>query len=78
LRINGVDVPNSGGRISINSNNSDSLPIVPYILSLNAGDFVEFVAQATEDHIRILAVLTGDPTLLGPEIPSIIVGLKQL
>ncbi len=76
IRVNGMDVPESAGRISINSNNSDTLPIVPYILSLNANDYVEIVAQATEDHILALAVSTGIAPI--PSIPSIIVGIKQL
>ena len=76
IRVNGVDVPESAGRISINSNNSDTLPIVPYILSLNANDYVEIVGQATEDHILALSVSTGIAPI--PSIPSIIVGIKQL
>jgi hypothetical protein len=74
VRVNGVDVPDSNGRTAINSNNGDSLPIVPYILSLNAGDYVEFVAQASGDDCRILA--TTPP--IGPYIPSIIVGIKRI
>jgi hypothetical protein len=76
LRINGLDVADSNGRVAMNSNNSDTLPIVPYILDLNANDYVEFVAQTTEDHISILAV--DDASIPGPSIPSIIVGIKQL
>ncbi len=76
LRINGSDVPNSNGRVAINSNNNDTLPIVPYILELNANDYVEFVAQTTTNDISILAVGEGD--IPGPAIPSIIVGIKQL
>jgi hypothetical protein len=76
LRVNGNDVPDSNGRVSINSNNSDSLPIVPYILSLNSGDSVEFVSQIVgDDTVRALAVTTG---MAGPHIPSIIVGIKQI
>ncbi len=76
VKLNGSDLADSNGRVAINSNNSDSLPIVPYILDLNAGDEIEFVAQTTEDHISILAV--GDGDIPGPAIPSIIVGIKQL
>ena len=77
LRKNGTSEPNSNGRIQINSNNGDSLPIVPYILELNAGDYVEFAAYATDTNntIQILAVTGLSPM---PSIPSIIVGIKQL
>ena len=76
IRINGVDVPDSNGRVSINSNNADSLPIVPYILSLNSGDRVEFVSQAVGDNtIQALSQSSG---IVGPNIPSIIVGIKQI
>jgi hypothetical protein len=76
VRLNGADLLDSNGRVAINSNNSDTLPIVPYILELNAGDEIEFVAQTTENNIHILAVSGAD--IPGPSIPSIIVGIKQL
>ena len=76
LRVNGSDVPDTSGRVNINSNNSDSLPIVPYILSLNSGDSVEFVAQVVGDNtVRALALTSG---IVGPNVPSIIVGIKQI
>lgn len=74
VRVNGVDVPDTNGRIEINSNNTDTLPIVPYILSLTAGDYIEFVAESTIAGVQIIAV-TGTP---GPDIPSIIVGVKLI
>ena len=76
IRINGADVPDTNGRVSINSNNSDTLPIVPYILSLNSGDSLEFISQVTgDDSVRALALTTD---IVGPHIPSIIVGIKQI
>lgn len=74
VRKNGVDVPDTNGRVTTNSNNGDTLPIVPYILSLNAGDYIEFVAQADDDDIQILA----STPLIGPAIPSVIVGIKRI
>ena len=76
LRVNGNDIANSNGRIETKSNTSDSLPIVPYILSLNVGDTVSFVAQNNryDGNIQALAI-TGTP---GPDVPSIIVGIKQI
>jgi hypothetical protein len=69
-----VDVPWTNGRIEVNSNNGDQLPIVPYILSLNIGDYIEFVAEGTNGDFEGLAV-TGLP---GPNIPSLIVGIKEV
>ncbi len=74
LRVNGVDISDSNGRIGLNSNNSDSLPIVPYIIPLTVGDCIEFVSQASDTDVRIGAI-TG---ALGPDIPSIIVGIKEI
>ncbi len=74
LRVNGIDVPDTNGRVAINSNNADTLPIVQYVIQLNAGDYVEFIAIATESDV-ILDGVTGTP---GPDIPSIIVGIKEV
>jgi hypothetical protein len=75
LRKNGIDVPDSNGRVGTNSNNGDSLPIVIYVLPLNAGDYIEFASQASADHLQILAITSGIP---GPAIPSIIAGIKEI
>lgn len=74
LRKNGLDVPDTNGRVEVNSNNGDSLPIVSYIVTLNAGDYIEFVAQASDENVQILAIA---PTI-GPFIPSVIVGIKEI
>ena len=75
LRKNGIDVPDTNGRMEANSNNGDSLPIVPYIIQLNVGDYIEFVAQADDDHVQILYVPQNG---IGPSIPSIITGIKRI
>jgi hypothetical protein len=75
IRVNGVDIPETNGRVTTNSNNGDTLPIVPYMLSLTAGQYIEFVAQASDDYIQALAVV---PSPIGPDIPSIIVGIKEI
>ena len=51
------------------------LPIVPYIISLNSGDNIEFVCQADGANCQLLTV---NPSLIGPAIPSIIVGIKEI
>lgn len=79
IRVNGVDVPDTNGRVQVNSNNGDSLPIVPYILKLNANDYVEFAAWANDTDVQALA-LYGPSTIsiTSPSVPSIIVGLKEI
>jgi hypothetical protein len=74
LRKNGLDLPDTNGRVGIQSNNGDSLPIVPYVLSLNSGDYIEFVAQADDSNVQLL---TLTPTI-GPRIPAIIAAIKEI
>jgi len=79
IRVNGSDLPDTNGRIETKSNTSDSLPIVPYILNLNAGDYIEVVAQtnaAASGDIKALAV--PEISSPGPVVPSIIVGIKKI
>ena len=76
LRKNGVDVPDTNGRITTQSSASDSLPIVPYILPLNAGEYVEFAAQNDFSNGATQALaITGVP---GPDVPSVIVNIKEI
>ena len=82
LRINGIDIEWSGGRIQINSNNEEQLPIIPYILDLKAGDYIEFVAQG-DNTVDFQGLAITGPTGLpggsvGPSIPSIISGIKKI
>ncbi len=75
LKKNGNPVPNSNGRVETNSNNGYILPIVPYILSLNAGDYIEFAGQASDTDVIADAIVSPP---IGPAIPSIIVGIKKI
>jgi hypothetical protein len=74
LLKNGTPVPDTNGRVEINSNNGDSLPIVPYVLPLNAGDYIEFAVQASDNTVQLLT--TTPP--IGPRIPSIIAAIKEI
>lgn len=80
MRKNGSDVADTNGAITLNSNNGKSLPIVPYILPLTAGDYIEFVAAADGANCEVLANYPA-PAPFGsaiPSIPSIIVGIKKI
>lgn len=74
LKLNGNDVPDTNGRITSVSNTPDSLPIVPFILRMEPGDYVEFASQGELSGWQALHV-TGTP---GPDVPSIIVGIKEV
>jgi hypothetical protein len=77
LNINGTDIADTNGRIETKSNTSDSLPIVPYVLNLNVGDAVSFVSKTSsliDGHCQLLFL----PANIGPVVPSIIVGIKQI
>ena len=77
LKKNNNDEPETNGRVAVNSNNGDTLPIVPYIIQLNAGDYLEFASRATDINCQILA--TDSATVpFGPAIPSLIVGIKRI
>jgi hypothetical protein len=81
LKKNGNDEPQTNGRVSVNSNNGDTLPIVPYIIQLNAGDFVEFASKASDINCQISAYTSPSipfPAGYGPNIPSLIVGIKRV
>jgi hypothetical protein len=73
LRKNGRDIPSTNGRIEAKPN-GDTMPIVPYILPLHAGDYLEFVAQAEEINVQALSLVPS----IGPYIPSVIVGIKEV
>jgi hypothetical protein len=77
IRVNGNDVPDTNGRIQTKSNTSDSLPIVPYILNLQAGDYIEVVAQTNGTSATDIQALTVTG-VSGPDVPSIIVGIKKV
>lgn len=80
IRVNGIDVPDTNGSHTLNSNNEKALPIVPYIIQLNAGDYLEFVAVADGDNCQAEANYPA-PAPFGsaiPSIPSIIAGIKRI
>ncbi len=59
------------------ANSAYQLPFVPYILDLNAGDYVQLYASADDAHVQITAI--GTQTLPArPTSPSVIVVFKQV
>jgi hypothetical protein len=75
---NGSELADTNGRIQTKSNTSDSLPIVPYILNLNVGDTISFASQTNAANSGDIQALYVPQTIPGPDVPSIIVGIKKI
>jgi hypothetical protein len=77
VKLNGQNLDRTSTDLTITSSNELSLPFVSYILTLNAGDYIEFAFSATDDRM----FLEAQSTRLGPSrpaVPSVIVGIKQI
>lgn len=66
-RINGVDVPNSAGKISISGNTTELVPSWNGIRIMNAGDYLELMWAVNSTDIYLQAV---PPTTFCPATPS--------
>lgn len=79
MRQNGVTVPDSASSIEMGNNNNRQLPFVPVILTLTAGQYVEWVIQTSGVNTRVEHFpATGVPPNDIPAIPSVIAGVKRL
>jgi len=75
LRINGVDVPNTNGKVELRSSNSFIMAAWNYFITLNEDDYVQLMWAATSTNITMVA----DPiNAVHPATPSIIVTLNQV
>ena len=77
-RINGVNVPNSASSIEMGNNNNRTLPYVMLFLQLNAGQYVEWVVDATGANTSIehFNAVVGPPAI--PAIPSVIATVTRI
>ena len=77
-RVDGVNVPDSASSIEMGNNNRRTLPFVPLILPLTAGQYVEWVVMSTgaTDSIEHFPAVIGPPAV--PAIPSVIASVKLL
>lgn len=77
-RINGSNVPNSASSIEMGNNNNRTLPYVMLFLSLTAGQYVEWVVQATGANTSIehFNAVVGPPAI--PAIPSVIATVTRI
>jgi hypothetical protein len=75
LRKNGVDVPRSNSRFTLQGNPNEVLLSLSYIIDLDAGDYVEVVFSSADASVGIIAIgPQTSPTR--PALPSIIVTLN--
>lgn len=82
-RINGVDVPNSNGEVTVNANGAANVASWNWVLSLNANDYFEIVYAVDDTNIQIVAVAAqtganGTATFARPAVPSIILTVTQV
>lgn len=75
LRKNGSNVSNSNTRVTISGNNAETVISVPFILDLNAGDYLEVAFSSPIDSTRITGFAASTlPTR--PAMPAIIATLN--
>lgn len=82
-RIDGVDVPNSNSKVTINGSNTTLVPAWNWMLSLNAGQYFEIVYAVDDVGVQLLAQAAqtganGTATFARPAIPSIILTVSQV
>ena len=78
-RVNGTDVPNSASSVEMGNNNNRNLPFVELILTLTAGQYVEWVFTAsggTSLNLEAFPLVVGPPAV--PAIPSVIATVKLI
>lgn len=78
VRVDGVNLANSTSSIEMGNNNNRSLPFVPIVLTLTAGQYVEWVVMSSGSNTSVehFPAVVGPPAV--PAIPSIIASVKRL
>jgi hypothetical protein len=72
LRKNGTDVPDTNGRVTVNTNSPFVMAAWDYLLNLNTNDYVEIIWTTDNHHIVMEHTAS---TTDGPYIPSSIVSI---
>lgn len=71
LRKNGVDIPRTSSRATMQGNPNEVLVTLNYILDLDPNDYVEVVFSSADTDVRLVAHI-GLTSPARPDIPSII------
>ena len=74
IKKNGTTVLRSGSQLLV-GNNAPQFPFCEYIISMNAGDYIEVFFDGTSTNCQALAVPAAGAL---PAIPSIIANLVQI
>ena len=74
LRLNGVDVANSAGKIVVQGSTAQTVAAWNYVLTLAAADYIEFVWSTSSTACRLLTIAAAAPA---PAIPSMRVTAHQ-
>ena len=69
MRKNGVDIPNTTGKISIQGSKGELVPSWNFIFTVLGGDYVEIMWAAEDTSVQLLA---QGATAFCPAIPSVI------
>jgi hypothetical protein len=70
LRVNGVNVPHSAGKVVISGFNAESVPAWNYVVNLQANDYIELMWSSPDTSMVLYATAAASPV---PAIPSVIV-----
>lgn len=69
LRINGVDLKHSAGKVVVSGSDAESVPAWNYMLTLKAGDYVQLMWSSPSVNVVMAAFAASSPV---PAIPSVI------
>ena len=75
IQVNGVTIPNSAGKTSINSNSDVLVDSWNWFVTLAANQYVEIMWSVSDNRIRLLAETATAPA---PEIPSVIATIYKV
>lgn len=74
-RVNGVDVPNSASKFTLDNNNGEVVPSWNFILPMTGGDYFELMWAASSTAVLIESIAA---TAFCPAIPSVILTVTQV
>jgi hypothetical protein len=78
LRKNGTDIPNTASQVVVNGTNGETLATVPFMLNLNANDYIEVVFASSDATMSIASFPATTSPYTRPAVPSIIATMKLL
>ena len=77
LKLNGTTIPRTNSDVRVASNGDISFPFIPFILSLSAGDYLQFAFSSDSQYAELFAIATRS-TPTRPATPSVIVSIKEI